>query len=224
MELILGDIWVLQDTLLICNRSFYPFPRLTGIENNLLGLSSRVNAILWSTNCAAELENIDVICFGNLLYEMCTGAELKGRPPEGHLHLDLERYPQVRLLPSIDQMGVLSSIVSFQIKVAEIMSMIFYSDGRYPKLEEIVMCDIFRNIDLREMRGTCVPVSISAITGQNQILQIMQFSKQSFKYGLSASTMSLLNAVRKRQGASLGGSYSEGSSPCTPPSTPRKLG
>ncbi|XP_063700927.1 uncharacterized protein LOC134831194 isoform X2 [Culicoides brevitarsis] len=156
--------------------------RLTGIENNLLGLSSRVNAILWSANCAAELENIDIICFGNLLYEMCTGAELKGRPSEGHLHLDLERYPQV----------------------AEIMSMIFYNvDGRYPKPEDIVRCDIFRNIDLREMRGTCIP---------------------SFKYGLSASTMSLLNAVRKRQGVPLGGSYSEGSSPCTPPSTPRKLG
>uniref|UniRef100_A0A336KBP1 CSON006281 protein n=1 Tax=Culicoides sonorensis TaxID=179676 RepID=A0A336KBP1_CULSO len=156
--------------------------RLTGVENNLLGLSSRVNAILWSSNCTSELENIDIICFGNILYEMCTGTELKGKPPEGHLYLDLERYPQV----------------------AEIMSMIFYSvDGRYPKLEEVVMCDIFRNIDLREMRGTCIP---------------------SFKYGLSTSTMSLLNAVKKRQSASLGGSYSEGSSPCTPPSTPRKLG
>lgn len=40
------------------------------------------------------------------------------------------------------------------------MSTIFYCDGRYPKLEEIVMCDIFRNIDLREMRGTCIPVSV----------------------------------------------------------------
>lgn len=38
---------------------------------------------------------------------------------------------------------------------------------------------------------------------------------------MSTSTLNLLNAVRRRQGASLNGSYSEGSSPCTPPSTPR---
>lgn len=45
---------------------------------------------------------------------------------------------------------------------------------------------------------------------------------QSFKHGLSSSTLSLLNAVRRRQGAIQSGSYSEGSSPCTPPSTPRE--
>lgn len=38
--------------------------------------------------------------------------------------------------------------------------MIFYSsDGRCPKLEEIVLCDAFRSIDLREMRGTNVSVN-----------------------------------------------------------------
>lgn len=43
---------------------------------------------------------------------------------------------------------------------------------------------------------------------------------QSFKHSLSSSTMSLLNAVRKRHNV-MQGSFSEGSSPCTPPSTPR---
>lgn len=38
--------------------------------------------------------------------------------------------------------------------------MIFEStDNRYPTVEELVLCDLFRNIDLREMRGPSVSVS-----------------------------------------------------------------
>lgn len=37
--------------------------------------------------------------------------------------------------------------------------MIFESaDGRYPTIEELVLCDLFRNIDLREMRGPGISV------------------------------------------------------------------
>ncbi|XP_059617970.1 slowpoke-binding protein isoform X2 [Phlebotomus argentipes] len=153
--------------------------RLSGLENGILGLNSNINAIVWSKG-RNELENIDVICFGHLLFEMCCGYELAmPQPSPGHIQLDLERYPQV----------------------ADVLQMIFDSpDGRYPSVEDLVMHDLFRNIDLREMRGTCVP---------------------SFKHGLSSSTMSILQAVQRRQGSFFSGSYSEGSSPCTPPSTPR---
>lgn len=69
--------------------------RLSGLENSLLGLSSRVNAVLWSRS-SPEIENIDVICFGHLLFEMCAGYELSEPiPSRAHLELDLERYPQV---------------------------------------------------------------------------------------------------------------------------------
>lgn len=38
--------------------------------------------------------------------------------------------------------------------------MIFESpDNRYPSVEELVLCDLFRNIDLREMRGPSISVS-----------------------------------------------------------------
>lgn len=49
-------------------------------------------------------------------------------------------------------------IFLFLFKVVEVLQMIFDSPGRYPTLEELVLCDLFRNIDLREMRGTRVPV------------------------------------------------------------------
>lgn len=68
---------------------------MSGVENGLLGLNSRVNAVIWSRS-VAEVENMDVICFGHLLFEMCAGYELNApQPTNGHLELDLERYPQV---------------------------------------------------------------------------------------------------------------------------------
>lgn len=44
-------------------------------------------------------------------------------------------------------------------QVVEILQIIFESPGgHHPTLEELVLCDLFRNIDLREMRGIFVPV------------------------------------------------------------------
>lgn len=52
-------------------------------------------------------------------------------------------------------------IIDFdKIQVIEVLQMIFESpDGRYPTIEELVLCDLFRNIDLREMRGPGISVS-----------------------------------------------------------------
>lgn len=74
--------------------NFY-FHRLSGLENGLLGLSSRVDAVMWSKTIN-DIENIDIICFGHLLFEMCAGYELNApQPTAGHIELDLNRYPQV---------------------------------------------------------------------------------------------------------------------------------
>lgn len=78
------------------------FHRLSGLENSLLGLSSRINAIMWSRT-ATDLENIDIICFGHLLYEMCTGQEMTTPKPSTRvLEMDLDRYPQVSYLLLFD--------------------------------------------------------------------------------------------------------------------------
>lgn len=43
----------------------------------------------------------------------------------------------------------------------EVLQLIFDSPGdRYPTIEDLVICDLFRNIDLREMRGPSVSVKL----------------------------------------------------------------
>lgn len=43
----------------------------------------------------------------------------------------------------------------------EVLQLIFESpEDRYPTIEDLVLCDLFRNIDLREMRGQCVSVKL----------------------------------------------------------------
>ncbi|XP_055376545.1 uncharacterized protein LOC129608829 isoform X2 [Condylostylus longicornis] len=155
--------------------------RLTGLENGLLGLTSRINAVMWSRS-TVEIENIDVICFGHLLYEMCMGYELAtSKPIIKEIEEDFRRHPQA----------------------FEIIALIFDPlDGVKPAVEDLVLCDWFRSIDLRELRGPCV---------------------STIKPSLSRSTLSLFHAVKKRQVASMNSfSDSRNCSPCTtPPSTPK---
>ncbi|KAH8328202.1 hypothetical protein KR067_006040, partial [Drosophila pandora] len=155
--------------------------RLSGLENGLLGLSSRINAVMWSRS-VTEIENVDIVCFGHLLYEMCTGQELTTPKPSMRvLEMELQHYPQIG-------------------QILEILGLIFEPpSGVCPSVEDLVLCDLFRSIDLRELRGPC-------------------FS--TIKPSLSRSTLNLLHSVKKRQCASLGHSLSEANSPCTPPSTP----
>ncbi|XP_013105468.2 uncharacterized protein LOC106085679 isoform X3 [Stomoxys calcitrans] len=153
--------------------------RLSGLENGLLGLSSRINAVMWSRS-TTDIENVDIICFGHLLYEMCMGQEMTTPKPSMRvLEMEMEHLPQI----------------------LDVLGLIFEPpNGVCPSVEDIVLCDLFRSIDLRELRGPCF---------------------NTIKPSLSRSTLNLLAAVKKRQCASLGNSFSEASSPCTPPSTPR---
>lgn len=110
--------------------------RLAGLENTLLGFTSRIHPVVWSRARIAPAA-VDVICFGHVLFEMSAGYELTiPQPTPGHLQLDLERYPLV----------------------VEVLELIFqHPEGRYPTIQELLLCDLFRNIDLREMRGSTLP-------------------------------------------------------------------
>lgn len=182
-----------------------------------MGLNSRVNAVVWSRS-SAEIENVDVICFGHLLFEMCAGYELSSpTPSKAHLQLDLERYPQVnhfsynvQLIDSFPYNRISGGRShTNDIRVARRLSI----TGRARALRPVPQHRFTRNA-VRQFCACKRLLSIKSNTESNKSIL------QSFKHSLSSSTMSLLNAVRKRHSV-MQGSFSEGSSPCTPPSTPR---
>lgn len=84
--------------LVCCLPGFDALDRLSGLENGLLGLSSKVNAVVWAED-SVDVNNLDIICFGHLLYEMCTGFELTcPQPSQEKIRHDLDRLPQVNHL------------------------------------------------------------------------------------------------------------------------------
>lgn len=81
----------------------------------------------------------EILAFGYLLFEITAGYELPSPPTPAHLQLELERAP----------------------KVVEVLQLIFQSN-RNPTLEELICCDLFRGVELRELRGaTCLQTRTS---------------------------------------------------------------
>ncbi|XP_075980590.1 slowpoke binding protein isoform X2 [Anticarsia gemmatalis] len=118
--------------------------RICGLENTLIGALPRCPIAL-----AAQLEHVEALSLGHVLFEMCAGAEI-----------DLSLLPD--LLPNYPH-------------VVEIIEQIF--GPRTPTLHELLLCELFRKIDLREMKGSCLP---------------------NFSQRLSRSCLSLLGEVARR--------------------------
>lgn len=52
---------------------------------------------MWSRS-TTDIENVDIICFGHLLYEMCMGQEMTTPKPSMRvLEMEMEQFPQVNL-------------------------------------------------------------------------------------------------------------------------------
>ncbi|XP_029175672.1 slowpoke-binding protein isoform X2 [Nylanderia fulva] len=128
--------------------------RLAGLENSLLGFTSRIHPIV--TSRLTHSTSIDIICFGHMLFEMCAGYELSTFRPSAVQLSELEMHPQV----------------------LRFLELIFTeSEHRFTSIEELLMHDLFRNIDLREMRCSAVTV---------------------FRPTLTPSIMSLLDDIKRQ--------------------------
>ncbi|XP_066585215.1 slowpoke-binding protein [Prorops nasuta] len=123
--------------------------RLAGLENTLLCFTSRIYPVVTS-RLSQQNNAIDTICFGHMLFEMCAGYELCCfRPTASHL-LDIEMYPQV----------------------IKLLEFIFETPrNRCPTIEQLLIHDLFRNIDLREMRSA--PVTIFRPTLTPSIINLL---------------------------------------------------
>ncbi|KAK7602041.1 hypothetical protein V9T40_009482 [Parthenolecanium corni] len=112
--------------------------RLSGLENPLLGFVSRIYPVIVKNPL---LQNdpftVDVICFGHILFEMAAGYELTEPEPSAASMVDIGHLKQV----------------------VDVLNFIFKNPKkRIPSVEELLINDFFRNIDLREMRAISLPV------------------------------------------------------------------
>lgn len=130
--------------------------RLSGVENTLLGLTSRIYPII-KRRLRDNRDAIDSVCFGHVLFEMCAGYELSAaHPTPKHLD-DIASYPQV----------------------VQVLEYIFGNGDQYPSIEEILCMDFFRNLDLREMRAAPLPFQIRySPTIRNILKEVRRFQKQ----------------------------------------------
>ncbi|XP_008207787.1 slowpoke-binding protein isoform X2 [Nasonia vitripennis] len=113
--------------------------RLAALENNLLGFTSRIHPIITGNN-GCKKQSVDTVCFGHMLFEMTAGYELCTFEPTAENLSDIQKYPQV--------LECLRFIFERQI----------LHGSRYPTLEELIFHDLFRNIDLRELRNASVNI------------------------------------------------------------------
>ncbi|XP_026672377.1 slowpoke-binding protein isoform X3 [Ceratina calcarata] len=145
--------------------------RLAGLENTLLGFTSRIHPLIVSR--MSQSISVDMLCFGHMLFEMCAGYELPSFKPNS-VHLsDLEMYPQVQ--------------------VVELLKFIFGdSCNRHKIVEELLVHDLFRNIDLREMRSA--PVTIFRPTLTPPIMNLLDGIKRQ-----TANKRIILHAQTHRQ-------------------------
>ncbi|XP_018574810.1 slowpoke-binding protein-like [Anoplophora glabripennis] len=131
---------ILEGLLFLRNRYFPPIYHLHAgnviIQNGVARLAGLENPLLGLLPKAPSAP--ETLSFGYLLFEMTSGYELPGPPTPAHLQLELERAP----------------------KVADALELIFQS-SRTPTLEELVRCELFRGVELRELRGASVVKSVS---------------------------------------------------------------
>ncbi|CAG9856715.1 unnamed protein product [Phyllotreta striolata] len=129
---------ILEGLLFLRNRYFLPIYHLHSgnviIQNGVARLAGLENHLLGMAPRAPSAP--ETLSFGYLLFEMTAGYELTAPPTPAHLQLELDKAP----------------------KVAETIEFVFRSSGT-PTLDELVRCDLFRGVELRELRGAGVSQS-----------------------------------------------------------------
>ncbi|XP_025829573.1 slowpoke-binding protein isoform X2 [Agrilus planipennis] len=123
---------ILEALMFLRDRSFPPFYCLHSgnviLQNGVARLAGLENPFLGVTPRSPNVP--DIPAFGHLLFEMAAGYELPSPPSPAHLQLELERVP----------------------KVVEVIRLIF-QNSVHITLEDILACDLFRGVELRELRG-----------------------------------------------------------------------
>ncbi|XP_044758516.1 slowpoke-binding protein isoform X3 [Coccinella septempunctata] len=126
---------ILEGLLFLRSRDFPPFHHLHSgnviIQNGVARIASLENTLFGLP--PKPPSPFESIAFAYLLFEMAAGYELAGPPSQAHLQLELERLP--RVADTIDQI---------------------FQSPRPPGLEEVLCSELFRGVELRELRGATI--------------------------------------------------------------------
>ncbi|GJQ73504.1 hypothetical protein Trydic_g13859 [Trypoxylus dichotomus] len=146
---------ILEALLFLRNRHFPPFHHLHSgniiIQNGVARLAGLENPLFGLAPKPPSAP--ETLAFGYLLYEMTVGYELPAPPSAAHLELELERAP----------------------RVASVLSLIFQG-SRLPTIEEILCCDLFRGVELRELRGASGAQSFTTPSDVLELLDIVKYA------------------------------------------------
>ncbi|XP_013179810.1 PREDICTED: slowpoke-binding protein [Papilio xuthus] len=168
---------ILEGLLFLKDKGFPPFRHLhTGnvvVQNGVARISGLENTLIGALpRCpllvVAAPELAEVLSLGHVLFEMCAGQDTN--------------------------MALLDDLAPLYPHAVELIDQIF--GARTPALHELLVCELFRKIDLREMKGSCLP---------------------NFSQRLSRSCLNLLSEVARRQAGQGARARSGPASPLTPP-------
>lgn len=124
--------------------------RITGYENTVLGLSSKLEPLL-RKKLKTNKDAMDVLSFGHLLFEMATGYELDTPAPEPKHLVNISHQPTI-----------------------EILYFIFENpSGRYPSVKDIAQHGYFKHIVLRELQ-MFNPQPIQMTTGVKSLIKVLR--------------------------------------------------
>ncbi|RVE48021.1 hypothetical protein evm_007333 [Chilo suppressalis] len=132
---------MLEGLMFLKEKGFPPFKHLHSgnvvVQNGVARICGLENTLVgaaprWAVSLTASSDTVEAVTLGGVLYEMCAAAPL-----------DLARLHSLAAYPH----------------VVEIIEQIF--GPRTPTLHELLLCELFRKIDLREMKGSCLPVIAS---------------------------------------------------------------
>ncbi|XP_073962134.1 slowpoke-binding protein-like isoform X2 [Choristoneura fumiferana] len=173
---------MLEGLMFLKEKGFPPFRHLHSgnvmVQNGvarICGLENTLTGASPRCPCPVGAEHVEALSLGRVLCEMCAGAD--------------------------SHRALLPDLMPHYPHVVEIIELIF--GPRTPSLHELLLSELFRKIDLREMKGSCLP---------------------NFNQRLSRSCLSLLGEVARRQPGSprTPPSTRRGpGSPCTPPARRR---
>lgn len=146
---------ILEALLFLRERGFPMFHHLHSgnviLQNGVARLAGLENPLVGLSprppNCS------DILSFGYLLFEMTAGYELPTPPSPAHLQLELERVP----------------------RIADVLRFIFQNANQPPSLEELLCCDFFRGVELRELRG----INVTQSRSPADVLELLDLVQQS---------------------------------------------